>query len=165
MRFRRDPLFVSSLLFSVVLVWLAPKFLADAWTWRRSMFQVTDHLSLANYLAPIGFASLAIVLIGLVTVWKGYLQGVRSAWIIMFIIVWVWAFPVMILPILQHGKGISSAEWLHIAIREPSPYRDLAEVVVMFSLAVLALVLPIRSFLGRRQGPPTEDKPPGSTNE
>jgi integrase len=44
-----------------------------------------------------------------IVAWTGYLNRIRWAWLVMFIIVWVWAFPVMILPILQQRKGISLA--------------------------------------------------------
>jgi len=146
MRIRCDSILISSVLFTIVFAWAAPIFLADALTWRRSMFQETDHLWVGNYLAPIGFASLAIILIGLIVVWTGYLNRIRWAWLVMFTIVSVWAFPVMILPILQHRKGISVTEWLQTAIRVASPYRDMAVTVLMFSLLVIALILPMKSF-------------------
>ena len=73
----------------------------------------------ASFLAPVGFASLAIILIGLIVAWTGYLNKIRWAWLVMFVIVWMWAFPTMILPILQMRKGISLTEWFHTAIREP----------------------------------------------
>ncbi|MGA9805045.1 MAG: hypothetical protein WBQ46_17495 [Terriglobales bacterium] len=113
------------------------------------MSQETNLPAAGNFLAPVGFASLAIILIGLIVAWTGYLNKIRWAWLVMFVIVWMWAFPTMILPILQMRKGISLTEWFHTAIREPSPYRDLAVIVLMFSLMVIALVLPIKGFFGR----------------
>jgi hypothetical protein len=151
LRIRRDAVFVSSVLFTIVFVWATPIFLADARTWRDTMSRETGQPWVGNFLAPVGFASLAIILIGLIVAWTGYLNRVRFAWFVMFIIVWVWAFPIMILPILQVRKGISLTEWFQTAIREPSPYRDLAVTVLMFSLLVVALVLPIKSvFVGRK---------------
>jgi hypothetical protein len=133
-----------------VFVWATPIFLADARTC-DTMSQETGQPWVGNFLAPVGFGSLAIILIGLIVAWTGYLNRVRFAWFVMFIIVWVWAFPIMILPILQVRKGISLTEWFQTAIREPSPYRDLAVTVLMFSLLVVALVLPIKSvFVGRK---------------
>jgi hypothetical protein len=137
---------VSTVLFTVVFLWATPIFLADALTWRRSMFQETDQLWVSNYLAPVGFASLAIILIGLIVAWTGYINRIRWAWLVMFIIVWVWAFPVMILPILQHRNGISLTEWFQTAMRVSSLYRDLAVTVLMFSLLVVVLILPIKSL-------------------
>jgi hypothetical protein len=155
LKIRHDALLISSVLFTVVFVWATPIFLADARTWRRSMFQETEQLWVGNYLAPIGFASLAIILIGMIVAWTGYLKGIRWTWFVMLIIVWMWAFPVMMLPILQHRKGISLSEWFQTALSVASPYRDLAVTVLMFSLLVIALILPIKSFFGRRKGQET----------
>jgi hypothetical protein len=151
MRIRHDLFLVSTVLFTIVFVWAAPIFLADARTWRNTMSQQTDQPYVGNSLAPVGFASLAIILVGLIVVWTGYLKRIRWTWLVMFIIVWVWAFPTMILPILQMRKGISLAEWFQTAIRGASPYRDLAVVVLMFSLLVIALILPIKSFFFRQE--------------
>jgi uncharacterized membrane protein len=78
-------------------------------------------------------------------------QEVRWAWFVMFVIVWVWAFPIMILPILQSRKGISLTEWFQTAMRVASPYRELAVIALMFSLLVVALILPIRAFFSKSQ--------------
>jgi hypothetical protein len=77
LRIRRDVVFVSSVLFTIVFVWAMPIFLADAWTWRRSTFHEADQLWVENYVAPLGFTSLAIILVGLIVAWTGYLR--RSA--------------------------------------------------------------------------------------
>jgi len=156
MRIRRDSIFISSLLFTIVFVWATPIFLADARTWRQSSFQETGQVLVGNYLAPIGFASLAIILVGLIVAWTGYLNRIRWAWLVMFIIVWVWAFPVMILPIIQQRKGISLTEWFQTAIGEPGPYRDLAVAALMFTFLVIALILPIKSFFSRQESAGTQ---------
>jgi hypothetical protein len=142
--------FVSSILFTVVFAWAIPIFFADASTWPQKAFQETDSLRVSNYLAPIGFSSLSLILIGLIVSWTEYLKGSRWAWFVMFVIVWGWAFPVMVLPILQRSHGISLGEWFHTAVREPSPYRDLAAEVLMFSLLLIALILPVKVFFGRK---------------
>jgi hypothetical protein len=120
------------------------------------MFQQADQPWIGNYLAPTGFASLAIILIGLIVAWTAYLNRIRWAWLVMFIVVWVWAFPVMILPILQQRKGISLTEWFQTAIQGAGPYRDLAVIVLMFSLLVIALILPIKSFFSRQESARTQ---------
>jgi hypothetical protein len=153
---RRDLVFVSSVLFTIVFVWATPIFWADARTWRDTMSQETNLPAAGNFLAPVGFASLAIILIGLIVAWTGYLNKIRWAWLVMFVIVWMWAFPTMILPILQMRKGISLTEWFQTAIREPSPYRDLAVMVLMFLLMVIALVLPIKGFFWRKESALTQ---------
>jgi hypothetical protein len=73
----------------------------------------------------------------------------------LLIIVCVRAFPFLILPILQIRKGILLSEWFQTAIREPSPYRDLAEFVLIFALMVIALTLPIKAFFFRQENPQT----------
>jgi len=39
---------------------------------------------------------MALISIGLIVTWTGYVKAVRSAWFIMFIIVWFWAFPLFL---------------------------------------------------------------------
>src|ERR1035438_5728553 len=82
---------------------------------------------------------LAIILIGPIVTWTGYAKRLRWTWFVMLVIVCVWAFPSLILPILQMRKGILLTEWFQTAIREPSPYRDLAEFALIFTLMVIAL--------------------------
>ncbi|MGH9603899.1 MAG: hypothetical protein ACRD24_16085, partial [Terriglobales bacterium] len=104
MRIRRDVTFVSSVLFTIALLWPMPAMLENAWTWRRITFPVTEQVSIQNYYAPVGFASLAIIFIGLMVTWTGYIRRVRWTWFVMFTIVWVWAFPVLLLPSLQRWE-------------------------------------------------------------
>jgi energy-coupling factor transporter transmembrane protein EcfT len=115
------------------------------------MFQQTSQLAIQNYLAPVGFASLANIVVGLIVTWAGYIKGVRWTWFVMFVIAWVWAFPVLLLPYLQHwGNMVPITEWLPIALRESGPQRDFAEAVLTLLLMVLALALPVKTFFLRR---------------
>jgi hypothetical protein len=41
----------------------------------------------------LGVACRAIILIGLIVIWTGYVMRARSAWLVMFVVTWVWAFP------------------------------------------------------------------------
>jgi hypothetical protein len=109
-----------------------------------------DRVVIPNYSAPIGITSLAIIAIGLVVTWAGYIKGVRWTWFVMFVIVWGWAFPVLLFPSLQHMAPIK--EWLP-EVRESGPARDFVELVLIFLLMVFALVLSVKTFiLGRRVG-------------
>jgi len=98
----------------------------------------------------VGFASLAIILSGLVVTWAGFLDRVRWAWFVMFIIVWVWVFPCLILPFLLYTTK-PVPEILSDAFKQPGLARDAVEEVLIFSLMVVALILPVRSILFSRK--------------
>ncbi len=158
LRIRRDALFVSSVLFSIALLLPMPAMLENAGTWRRSTFQVTDQVSVQNYLAPVGFASLASIVIGLIVTWTGYIKRVRWTWFVMFTIVWIWAFPVLLLPFLQHWENMAPiTEWLPAALRQAGPQRAFAEAILTFLLMVIALLLPIQSFFRRQATTATKE--------
>ena len=161
MKIRRDALAVSSILFTLALLWLVPPILEIARATHQSRFRdisstpeagiAQDQIVIPNYDAPIGFASLAVIGIGLIVKWAGYIRGVRWTWFVMFVVVWVWAFPVLLLPSLQHMAPIK--EWLP-EVRESGPARNFVELVLIFLLMVLALILPVKTFiLGRGAGP------------
>jgi len=78
----------------------------------------------------------------------------------MFIIVWVGAFPIIFLPLLQHTLAITLSEWVSRALREPGMPRTWAESVLIFVLMVIALILPIKSFLERQSSGQTNHYQP-----
>lgn len=160
MKVRRDAVAVSSILFTLALLWVTPPMLRNSQATYQSRLRdisstpeagiAQDQVVIPNYDAPIGFASLAVIGIGLIVTWAGYIRGVRWTWFVMFVIVWVWAFPVLLLPSLQHMAPIK--EWLP-EVRESGPARNFVELVLIFLLMVVALVLPVKTFiLGRRVG-------------
>lgn len=101
----------------------------------------------ASYL---GVACLSIILIGLIVTWTGYIKRARSAWLVMFILVWLWAFPLFVFPFvsaLVHGNIVLTfSESLYDAISEPGSPRSVLESVLIVSLMVIALLLPIKRF-------------------
>jgi hypothetical protein len=100
----------------------------------------------------VGFSSLANILVGLVVVWTGFIRRYRWAWLVMFLIVWVWAFPVLVLPIF-HGKiVVTFAQWFEEAWHWPGSARIYGENIVLVSIMVLALFLPMRSFFREEPG-------------
>jgi|SRR5438105_2133491 len=151
MRIRIDAVFVSSVLFTLALLWLAPHNLQYASTWPDLFVQV-DRMSVQNYWMPIGFASLTLILVGLIVTWTCYMKRVRSAWFIMFIIVWVFAFPVYVLPVLQARIAAGSIDWsvFRNALRMPGAARASTKGLVDFVLLLVALLLPVRSFFGKQ---------------
>ena len=124
MRIRYDSVFVSSVLHTVALllfVW------AGLW----------------NY-----FSGSAVILIGLIVVWTGYVKRSRSAWLVMFAIVWLWAFPIFVLPLLT---GV--VRWqLELSLSE-------FEAALVFCLMVTGLVLPIRKFFSSKTGEESQHPP------
>jgi hypothetical protein len=105
----------------------------------------------AQTMGSLGVASMAVVLIGLIVTWTGYVKSVRSSWFVMFIVVWLWAFPLILLPFLPDIKGIPLAELISRALREPGTSRTSVHSVLIFTLMLIALILPIRSFFGERK--------------
>jgi hypothetical protein len=158
---RVDSVLISSVLLTISLAVWVPGNLRCAGTWREELLRETSRLWVRNYLTPIGFASLAVVLVGLIVIWQGYIKRERWAWFAMFIVVWVYAFPVYVLWVLQHLIGspdpINWSEWFRAAVKGPGIDRDLAEDQANFLLMAFALFLPVKSFFLRssaRRGVP-----------
>ena len=163
MKIRRDALAVSSILFTVALLMLAPAM----WGAAATIDDIGPFVSGPEYryydcFAPQGFGSLAVIGIGLIVTWAGYIKGVRWTWFVMFVIVALWAFPTLMLPYLHPWPGVATfaqgfarsiSQSLHSGpIREFA--RSFVEVVLAFLLMVLALILPVKTFiLGRGDNP------------
>ena len=133
-RLRLDAVFISAVLFTIAFVSLLPPCLRAAWTSEVSSFQQAGASCLANILA------------GLLVTWLGLGRRFRWSWFVLFIIVWVGEFPILVLPFFQHTLGISIAEGISRALREPGSPRSWAEGVLIFALMVVALLLPIKSL-------------------
>src|SRR5882672_7289995 len=156
MRVRADSVFLSSVLFTVALLNLIP-----AAFWYLS--SGTDSAELARLDAGFaklaqtwhyyGVASVAMILIGLTVVWTGYIKRARLAWFVMFVVTWAWAFPLFAWPYLKGPKVFTLPEWIYNAIYEPGVPRSPSQLVVTFSLMVVALLLPLKSFILSREAP------------
>ena len=157
MRVRADSVFVSSLLHTVALLCLVPAALSNALAGRDKAWLA--HLD-AGFRAEVqtshylGVACLAIILIGLIVIWTGYINRARSAWFVMFVVVWFWAFPLFIFPFVPgfgHGKiALTFSETLYAAMSESGTPRAAVESALIFSLMVIALLLPTKRFFGNR---------------
>jgi len=103
MRVRLDSVFVSSILHTIALLFFVRPAL-----WYYHAAAASDVLprleagsqgeSYADH--RFGVVCFAIILIGLVVIWTGYVKRSRLAWFVMFVIVWFWAFPVFVRPIV-----------------------------------------------------------------
>lgn len=165
MKIRRDAVFVSSVLFTIALLWLVPPFVQNVLGGRAAVHE--NDFGLRLYLresAALGVASLAILLIGLIVTWTGFISKVRWAWFVMFVIVWGWAlpnlvYPDVVYPISRHLLSITDlpAIFLEGLLGHAGFPRDFArgfvQLTVIFALMVIALVLPIRSFFRGAQRP------------
>ena len=101
MRNRVDSVFISSVLFTIALVCLIPNFWASVITkhdriWLARLDSGDQLATLTR--SDLSVVCLAVILIGLIVIWTGYLKRVRWTWAVMFILVWVWAFPLMVIP-------------------------------------------------------------------
>jgi len=152
LKVRRDALAVSSILFTVALLMLAPGVCRDAATIPESIRQHLAYVARPPHcLAAAGVASLAVILIGLVVTWAGYIKAARLTWPVMFMIVWVWAFPALILPYLRPWKGeATNAQLFASTISQAGRARSLVENLLAFLLMVVALILPVKTFFARR---------------
>ncbi len=157
MKARLNAVYTSSILFTIALLCIWPvawtkvlsahsRFLLDnPDVWFRESVRVEGDL---------GIASLTIIVVGLIVTWTAYLKASRWAWLVMFVIVWGWAFPLIAYPILGH-RAITVSEWVYGAIHQSGLLRAAAESVLVFALMVIALLLPIRSFFfPRKPGTP-----------
>jgi hypothetical protein len=156
MRIRTDLAFVSSVLFTIALINLIP---AGRWYFSSPADTVTLARLDAGFRAQLhtwhylGIASLAIILIGLIVTWTGYVKCSRSAWLVMFVVTWAWAFPLFAWPYLRGPRVFTLPEWIFNAIYELGSPRTAAQLVVTVSLMVIALLLPLKSFFLARGAP------------
>ncbi len=156
MRTRADSVLISSVLFTIALVCLVPSFWASVITnhdriWLARLNSGDQLATLTR--SDLSVVCLAIILIGLIAIWTGYLKRVRWAWAVMFIVVWVWAFPVLVMPLLGRPRSLSLPEWIYTAIYYPGSARAYAEGVLLFLLMVIALFLPVKSFFLTGEAP------------
>jgi hypothetical protein len=146
LKIRRDAVGVSCILYTIALLIPMPAALGNAWTVPQRYLEITDYLTVQNYFAPIGFASLAVIMAGLIVTWAGYIRGVRWAWFVLFVITWVWAFPVLVLAEFHWRNMLPIAEWHPLAQTSRGLWAGFAESVLPWLLMVLALVIPVKTF-------------------
>ena len=146
--------FISSLLFTTALLCVVP------WFWRAAQaghdsgsMEGLDagYRAAAHTMGDLGVACLAIIFIGLIVTWTGYVNRARPAWFVMFVLVWVWAFPLLVLPLLQGTMVVTLADWISGTLRGAGFERAFTESVLVFTVMVIALILPIKSFFWRQQ--------------
>jgi hypothetical protein len=162
MRVRADSVFISSILHTIALLYFVHLALwyYGAGLDRAALERLDDgYRAEAQADHYLGVACLAIILIGLIVVWTGYVRRSRAAWLVVFVIAWFWAFPVFILPYvvpLARGKAVFTfPELLYDAISGPGWTRFVARLILIFLLMVIALAMPLgRFFIARKANEP-----------
>ena len=157
MKIRHDAVAASSLLFTLALLIPMPSMLGIALTVRQMRLVIAGGLGYRNYFAPIGSTSLAIIAVGLIVTWSGYIKGVRWTWFVMFLIAWGWACPVLVLPEFHCRNMLPISQWPQwppLILTGIGPQLGFPESVVAFLLMVLALALPAKTFLVGNHGTP-----------
>ena len=140
MRIRPSIFQVSSVLLTLGFLYLLPSSINCIRT-RDSMTQIA------------GLAGLTLIIVALIVIWTGLVAGSRVAWLIMAVIVWVWAFPIMIFR--PHISAISSSglrDWIVTAWHQDGFARVTLVNPIMCLLLFIGLILPVRALL--RNGKP-----------
>jgi hypothetical protein len=153
LKVRRDAVAVSCILFTIALLMLTPAMCRDAATIPESFIrgELTAVIWPRNCLAFAGITSLAVILIGLIVTWAGYIKGARWTWLVMFVIAWVWEFPALILPYLRPwNREATNAQLFASTISQGGREWSIVEASLALLLMVVALILPVKRFIMRR---------------
>ena len=114
---------------------------------------MTDNFAMYNYEATIGFASLAIIIMGITVIWTGYQNRLRWTWFIMFVFVCVYYIPVYLLDFILELRKVGWPDWSKL-LREAIEGRPISRATAVYlatlTLMVVALLLPIRTFFGKK---------------
>lgn len=154
MKIRHDAVFVSCVIFTIAFLLLIPTSWGNAQAGHDKAALESMGSELANYavlLGQCGVAGLAVILLTLTVVWKGYIKKLQWTWFVMFVIVLGWYFPLFVLPSMKYLEGFNLIKWLS-SLEHPSSWSFNPPVwVLIFLMMLAALTLPARSFF-RKQG-------------
>jgi hypothetical protein len=158
MRIRADSVLVSTVLFTIALLGLIPKVWVNCTADDRILLARLDEASFCGAtvtMNDVSIASLAIILIGLIVLWTGYIKRSRSAWFVMCVVTWLWTYPLFIspvvVPVIRGKSAFSLPELLYSAMLGWRFPRTVVSLALVFSLMLIALVLPLRRIFGNRQ--------------
>jgi hypothetical protein len=151
MRVRPNIFLASSLLLTPAFLWLLPYMINSA------RYTGTDNMT-----RTAGLASLTVIIVGLIVIWTWLVRGSRVAGGIMAVIVWVWAFPVMILISPMSVKHIIThplSDWSYLVL-EAWHGVHFAQVflgnTVFFLLMLVGLILPVKALLRSTRSEPSK---------
>jgi hypothetical protein len=101
---------ISALVLSLCLLTIIPEALGNASTWNELSIRLPFG-GMWNFLAPLGFAYLGIVAIGLIVLWTGYRKKERWAWFVMLVALLFFYFPTYVLPVLLQIRRFG---WIYL---------------------------------------------------
>ena len=153
MRIRHDAVFVSSVLFTITFLLLIPTSWDNAqagvpfWHFGRAAREdraLLDSMgpgfaNSALLLGQCGLAGLAVIVAALIVIWNGYVRKLQWTWFIMLILVWGWYFPLFIYQTLSYARGFDVVRWVFSSFW-----------AWIFFVMMAALILPVRSFFGKK---------------
>jgi hypothetical protein len=149
LRIRHDAVFASSVLFTIAFLLLVTPSLENAQSGHDKAALASMGSELASYavlLGQCGVASLAVILVVLIVIWKGYVKKHQWTWFVMLVIVWMWYFPLFVLPSLRYLEGFNLSKWFSSLAHLTSWSYNPPVWILIFLLMLVALTLPVRSF-------------------
>jgi hypothetical protein len=161
LRIRLDSVSVSGVLLTICLLIIARWNLKFAATLGTRYRVIGGRIAMPNYEASIAFASLALVVIGLIVVWTGYQKRMRWSWFIMVVFVCVYFVPVHLLDVFLDIRRVGWPWWPGVVqdAMEGRPFAVGAlKELAIFTLMVIALLVPIKAFFGEEPTLPSGDQ-------
>lgn len=176
MKVRCSTTSISAFVLSLCVVTSIPAALSNASTWNELTIKLTLG-EMWNSLAPLGFAYLGIVAIGLIVLWTGYRKRERWAWFVMLIALLFFYFSSWVLPVLLYARRFGWPYWLEllgafrtggwwhcwIASWRPNYSVGIACAtalpmigLVKFLVMAIALLLPVKAFFWKPVTPERE---------
>jgi biopolymer transport protein ExbD len=171
MKFRFSTVSISVWLLSLCLVTSIPAALSNASTWNELTIKL-PYGGMWNFLAPLGFAYLGIVAIGLIVLWTAYRRRERWAWFVMLIALLFFYFPSYVLPVLLHIRrfgwpflldmlgGFRAGGYCWIVSLRPNylggiecAFVPILSGLLNFFAMLVVLLLPVKTFFWN-PGPP-----------
>ncbi len=149
MKTRANSVVISSVLWTVCLLALVPHNIEFVTAW-PSHGVPSGRVVPGNCFFLLGFSALALVAVGLIIVWCGYIHRVRWTWWAMAAIAWVFMFPVYVWPVVSDiyaAPSVNWSGWLKNALAGPGVDRQVAKIFLDFLGMVVALLIPAKVFL------------------
>ena len=157
LKMRHDKVFASCVLFTIAFLLLVPRAWNNAQAGHDKAALASMGSGLASYavlLGQFGITDLAVIAVAIIVIWNGYARKLQWTWFVMFVIVWGWAFPFLVLPSFSYARGFDVYMWVlswknlsSWSYEGPIYYSPL--YFSIFLLMLVALILPVRSFLRR----------------
>jgi hypothetical protein len=160
LRGRLNSVSISGVLFTISLLVIARWNFRFAATWRTRHWDM-GRLAIPNYDASIAFASLALVIIGLIVIWTGYQKRMRWSWFIMVVFVCVYFVPANLVDVFLDISRVGWRWWPGVVqdAMEGRPFAVGAiKGLVILALMIIALLVPIRAFFGKKPTLPSGDQ-------